>query len=183
MTLSPRKRKEAKVEVATASDDTRGPTRERLRHARGHVEVGGDARQKTIRRTMRDYPIARALKRGAITQAQHDAGMKYLHHWHAGGLSSGISSADLNRVFASDPTNFSGMAKTESQYFHRQRLRHAQDIVGVTASCVLHLVICEELSFEDIGYRLGYQSKPHGIEAVEKFVRESLQQLAKEWGL
>src|SRR5262245_39378174 len=96
------------------------PTRERLRRAGPDV-----ARGHTGQITMRDSPLERAFARNALTPEQYSAGQKYRHHWYHAGLADRLESIDLNRVFAIDLGAYAGMAKTESQLFHRQRYREA----------------------------------------------------------
>src|SRR5207247_6882713 len=88
------------------------PTRERLRRA-GKAVARGDSGQIT----MRDSPLERAFARGALSAEQYSAGQKYRHHWYHAGLSGGLVSVDLNRVWAVDLGAYAGMAKTERQVF------------------------------------------------------------------
>jgi hypothetical protein len=101
------------------------PTPERLRRAGPDV-----ARGHTGQITMRDSPLERAFARNALTPEQYSAGQKYRHHWYHAGLADRLESIDLNRIFAIDLGAYSGMAKTESQLFHRQRYREAAQAVG-----------------------------------------------------
>jgi hypothetical protein len=117
-------------------DDTRGPTPERMRQARGFVERGNLGRGRTGVVTLRDSPIERARSRNVISQAQYTAALKYRHHWYRAGLASQLSSVELNRIFATDMTSFSGMARTEAQVFHRQRYREAVQHIGMIGASV-----------------------------------------------
>jgi len=96
------------------------PTPERLRRAGPDV-----ARGHTGQITMRDSPLERAFARNALTPEQYSAGQKYRHHWYHAGLADRLESIDLNRIVAIDLGAYAGMAKTESQLFHRQRYREA----------------------------------------------------------
>jgi hypothetical protein len=119
-------------------DDTRGPTPERMRQAQGFVERGNLGRGRTGVVTLRDSPIERARSRNVISQAQYTAALKYRHHWYRAGLASQLSSVELNRIFATDMTSFSGMARTEAQVFHRQRYREAVQHIGMIGASVVY---------------------------------------------
>ncbi len=130
-----------------------GPTAERIAMAQGEFVVGDD-QQGTKVYTFQDSPLARLYKRLAKVDksegerkqltAEHVALMKYRHHWHRAGLEASVGSVDLGRVFSSDPSNFSGMAKTEAQVTHRQMYRRAVAIVGHEASVLLDNFVCYE---------------------------------------
>ena len=105
----------ARVIEPPPAEDKRGPTPERVRHAQGLVERGNLGRGRSGISTMRNSPIERALGRRIISQTQYTAAIKYRHHWYRAGLSSPLQSVELNRIFATDLTNFSGMAKTETR--------------------------------------------------------------------
>jgi hypothetical protein len=122
------------------------PTVERLRRAGADFERGD-----TGQITMRDSPLERSFARGVITQEQYAAGQKYRHHWYHAGLSDRLGSADLNRIFATDLNNFSGMPKTEVQVFHRQRYREAAQAAGKIGSHVLDWAVCREVQLEQVG--------------------------------
>jgi hypothetical protein len=101
------------------------PTPERMRRAGGDFERG-----HTGQITMRDSPLERSFARGVITHEQYSAAQKYRHHWYHAGLSGALASPALDRVFAADFGDFSTMARTEQQVFHRQRYREAVQSVG-----------------------------------------------------
>ena len=96
------------------------PTPERMRRAGSDFERGD-----TGQITMRDSPLERAFARNVVTQEQYRAAQKYRHHWYHAGLSDRLGSIDIGRIFAADLGDFSGMARTETQVFHRQRYREA----------------------------------------------------------
>lgn len=159
------------------SEKPDGPTPERL-------EIAGLAYERgdTGTYTLRDAPAERLLARGAITRAQYDAAMKYRLHWYHGGLSV-LQSPDPNRIFATDSTNFANMAKSEAQAFHRQQYRAAQELIGLISGSVLDGVVCEELSLEQVGYKLGWGSKPQAIAAATERVKQALTTLTNLWGM
>jgi hypothetical protein len=153
------------------------PTPERIRRAGGDLERG-----HTGQITMRDSPLERAFIRKVITQAQYSAGQKYRHHWYHAGLADALVSIGLGRVFATDLGGFSGMAKMESQVFHRQRYREAVQAVGKIGSHVLDWVVCREIPLEQIGYALGWSSRPQAYAAAVERTRTALDELCKLWG-
>jgi hypothetical protein len=114
-----------------------GPTAERLAKAENHYAKGDDKRGNVVYQ-FHDSPLDRLYSRLAKQakslgsqdglRREYTALTKYRHHWRAAGLQDSIGSADLNRVFASDPGSMSGMAKTEGQAHHRKQYRLAKQL-------------------------------------------------------
>jgi hypothetical protein len=154
------------------------PTRERLRRAGADFERGD-----TGQITMRDSPLERAFARNALTPEQYSAGQKYRHHWYHDGLADRLESIDLNRVFAIDLGAYSGMAKTESQLFHRQRYREAAQAAGKIGSHVLEWAVCREIALEQVGQTLGWNSRPQAYAAAVERMKTALDELCKLWGI
>jgi hypothetical protein len=154
------------------------PTRERIRQAGMDFERGD-----TGQITMRDSPLERALARNVITQEQYAAGQKYRHHWYHAGLNDPIGSIDLARVLGADLGAFSGMAKTEKQLFHRQRYREAVQAIGKIGSHVLDWAVCRETALEQIGYSLGWTSRPQAYAAAAERAKTALDELCRLWGI
>lgn len=169
-----------------------GPTPERLAKAQGFVEIGDDQRGGKIY-TFRDCTMDRLYSR--LTKAAKGRGeeeslrrewralMKYKHHWHAAGLLASVGSVDLNRVFASDPSEMSGMAKTERQAHHRQQYRAAQKKLGHRPGIVVDNVVCYDLTLEMAGYAIGYASAYRARQGATKILRDSGCVLAGLWGI
>jgi len=172
-----------RVIKSAPADDTRGPTPERLRRAQGFVERGNLGRGRTGVVTMRDSPIERALARKIVSEPQYTAALKYRHHWYRAGLASPLSSVEFNRIFACDLTNFSGMAKTETQVFHRQRYREAVQHIGMIGAAVVEQVVCQEISLEQAGYKLGWGTKAQAIAAATERMKAALDRLVDLWGV
>ncbi|MGA7489044.1 MAG: DUF6456 domain-containing protein [Xanthobacteraceae bacterium] len=179
--------RQIQVELRTSSGRGRGrplvdqrahPTAERMRRAGADFERGD-----TGQITMRDSPLERALARSVINQEQYSAGQKYRHHWYHAGLADRLGSLDLDRVFASDVGGFSGMAKTESQLFHRQRYREAVQAVGKVGSHVLDWALCREVPLDQVGYALGWSSRPQAYAAAAERAKTALDELCKLWGI
>lgn len=182
MNRAKRRLKQASVTHTTAARlplDQRGrPTPERVRRA-GSDLVRGHSGQIT----MRDSPLERALARKVVTPEQYAAGQKYRHHWYHAGLCDPLGSIDLDRVFATHPGSFSGMARTENQVFHRQRYREAVAAVGKIGSHVLEWAVCREMRLEQVGYTLGWASRPQAYAAAAERMKDALDALRKLWGI
>lgn len=111
-----------------------GPTKERLAKAVGFYVVGDD-QQGTRIYHFRDTPLQRLYSRmGTADKSEASkrqlnleqlALQKYRNHWYYAGLEASLPSVDPGRTYASDPSNFSGMAKSERQVAHRQVCRNA----------------------------------------------------------
>lgn len=169
-----------------------GPTAERLLKAQNHVHVGDDRQGQKIYQfhdsTMdRLYSrLTRATKSRALEEglrSEYIALQKYKHHWFSAGLQSALGSADLNRIFASDPGSMSGMAKSEKQAHHRQQYREARDLIGHKPGIVVDNVVCAETSLEVAGWSIGYNSRTTARDNGERILRESARRLAKLWGI
>lgn len=173
-----------------------GPTRERLARADGHYAVGDDKRGNRVYQ-FHDCPLdrmysrltkqANSLSDEASLRREYIALTKYRHHWRAAGLQDSIGSADLNRIFASDPGSMSGMAKTEAQAHHRKQYRTArdgEDGLGHKPGIVVDNVVCAETSLEVAGWAIGsFTSRTSARDGAERILRESGRKLAKLWGI
>jgi hypothetical protein len=157
-------------------------TPERKAKAADHV-IGGKGRGETPTLKMQDSPIDRMFNRQALSGTEYAALQKYKHHWHHAGLESQLGSADLNRVFSSDPGSMSGMAKTERQAHHRKQYREARAILGHRPGIVVDNVVCAETGLEVAGYAIGWTNKPQAIAAATEYLRDAGYRLAKLWGI
>src|SRR5262249_37271096 len=133
--------------------------------------------------TMGDSPIERALARKNMSEPQYTAALKYRHHWYRAGLASPLSSVELNRIFARDLTNFSGMAKTETQVFHRQRYREAVQHVGMIGAAVVEQGVWPEISLEQGAHKVGGGTKAQAIAAATERMKAALDRLVELWGV
>ena len=154
------------------------PTPERMRRAGSDFERGD-----TGQITMRDSPLERAFARNVVTQEQYRAAQKYRHHWYHAGLSDRLGSIDIGRIFAADLGDFSGMARTETQVFHRQRYREATQAVGKIGSHVLDWVVCRDISLKQVGYALGWSSRPQAYAAAVERMKMALDEICRLWGI
>lgn len=158
-----------------------GPTIERLRHSDGDFDVANDPSSKKY--TMQDSPLDRMWKRGGLTGAEHSALDRYRSHWYHAGLEASVGSVDLNRIFASDPGSFSGMAKSEKQANHRQQYREARKVIGHRSGIVVDNVVCCEWSLEIAGHAMGWGNKVQARAAATEILRGAAYMLKKHWGI
>jgi hypothetical protein len=100
--------------------------------------------------------------------------MKYRHHWHCAGLESSLPSVDLNRIYAADPSNMVGMAKSERQFFHRQAYRQAREEIGHKEGIVVDLFVCQEWPI-DVACSSAFKGRA--------IIRKSAATLAHWWGI
>jgi hypothetical protein len=154
------------------------PTPERMRRAGTNFERGDSGQI-----TMRDSPLERAFARKMITQEQYAAGQKYRHHWYHAGLCDPLASIDPTRVFAADLGSFSGMTRSETQLFHRQRYREAAQAIGKIGSHVLEWTVCREMRLEQVGYGLGWSGRAQAYAAAVERMKAALDELCKLWGI
>lgn len=158
------------------------PTPQRLARADGHFEVGDDKQGTKVIR-LADAPLDRMFRRKAISGPEFSALQRFRHHWYHAGLIPNVGSVDLNRVFASDPSNSSGMAKSEAQAHHRGEYRQACELLGHRGRITVDNVVCSEQSLEVAGYALGWLSKPQAIAAASEILRDAGFRLARLWGI
>lgn len=163
--------------------DVRGPTDQRIRKADDAFDVGGDDRGGVRTYIFADSPLGRMFKRHAIDPIEFTALQRYKHHWYHGGLLSSMGSVDLNRVFASDPSNMVGMAKSERQAFHRQQYRAAREEIGHKPGIVVDNVVCAEWPLHIAGHSIGYDSPHRARTAASEILRGAGCRLAKFWGI
>jgi hypothetical protein len=102
-----------------------GPTAERLRKTEGDFVLVGRSRSSR-RLTMYDDTLGRAWMRHRVSALEYTALQRYAHHWARGGLLGPLQSADLDRVYASNPDGMSGLAKTAAQLDHRNKFHYAR---------------------------------------------------------
>jgi hypothetical protein len=175
--VSARAAKSARVNAAEL-EPRAAPTPERLRRA------GTDfARGDTGQFTLGDNPLDRSLARGVITREQYLVAQKYRHHWYHAGLAERLESVDLNVPSGIDPINYSGMAKSEAQVFHRQRYRDAVQTIGKIGAQVLDWVVCHDVALEQMGYALGWSSRPQAYAAAVERMKTALDALCELWGV
>jgi hypothetical protein len=159
-----------------------GPTKERLEKAEGFYTIGDDQQGNKIY-TVRAAPLERMYSRKVISGPEYAALQKYRLHWYHAGLEASLSSIDLDRVFGSDPSSMSGMAKSEAQAHHRKEWRSARQIMGHKTGIVVDNVICCEWKLEIAGFSIGYRSPYRArLEATNR-IREAGYVLSRYWGI
>lgn len=162
--------------------DVRGPTPERLGMAQDAFYIGGD--NHGVRTYIfADTPLGRMFKGKRIDPVEFTALQRYRHHWYHAGLECQMGTIDLNRIFAGDPSNLSGMAKSERQAHHRQQYRTARELIGHRPGIVVDNVVCAEWPLHIAGHSIGYDSPYRGRIAVTEILRDAGYRLAKLWGI
>jgi hypothetical protein len=137
--------------------DEAGPTAERLSKAGEFFNVAG--RGRSARRvTMLDDALGRSLVRRIITPGEYSALRRYALHWVAGGLQGPLGSVDLNRIYSFDPSQMSGLARTEAQLDHKRTYYAAQDAIGHRPSYVATQIACFGRALQETGETLGFRS-------------------------
>lgn len=137
--------------------DDAGPTAERLSKAGEFFQIAGRSRSGR-RITMLDDPLGRSWMRRIISAAEYSALRRYALHWVAGGLQGPLGSVDLNRVFAFDPSQMTGLARTEAQLDHKQTYYAAREHLGFRPSFVADQIACLGRSLQETGQSLGFRS-------------------------
>jgi hypothetical protein len=169
-------------EARKSQADYRGPTDQRVRAAAEFYVVGNE-KQGPRRITMQDSPLDRLWARQRIDPVSYSALQRYHLHWYHGGLQASLGSADLNRVFASDPGSMSGMAKSERQYNHRDQWRKAREELGHRPGIIVDNIVCAEWSLEIAGYSIGYTSPYRARQGAKEILLDAGHRLAKMWGI
>ena len=166
--------------------DVRGPTPQRLGMAADAFEIGDD-HQGTKVYFFKDTPLQRLYARlksragtreGEELTKEYTALMKYRHHWYHAGLEASCGSVDLNRVFSSDPSNMSGMAKSERQFYHRTKWREAVEQIGHKPAILLDNFACYEWQLSMACGTIGYS-----MFRARRMVRDSAAKLCDHWGI
>ena len=158
--------------------DERGPTNARLGKSEVHEIGSSDGRY-----TMRDAPLEIMAAKKIITERQYDGLGKYRIHWFNGGLSATLGGMNPSHIFAKDITNFSGMAKTERQVFHRQQFRAANQVLGLRGTWVVGKIVCEEATAEQTGRLMGWNNRPQAVAAATQALRDAADRLCQLWGM
>jgi hypothetical protein len=148
--------------------DPRGPRSARARPEPPAVEHRALPTQQRMRRAGADFERGDT---GQITMRDSPLERAYAHK------------LINHQIFAPDLGNYSGMAKTEAQVFHRQRYREATQAVGKIGSHVLEWAVCREIPLDQVGYTLGWGSRPQAYAAAVERMKTALDALCELWGL
>ena len=65
----------------------------------------------------------------------------------------------------------------------RQRYREATQAAGKIGSYVLDWTMCREVSLEQVGYALGWSSRPQAYAAAGERLKSALDEVCKLWGI
>lgn len=123
------------------------PTPERIAKADGFFHVTKDGPM-----TVRDAPFERLHARHKITQQQYDAGVKYRHHWHNGGMQERFAVQNFMGVGGGEGWEY--LPATERQVQHRETYRKAVQDLGPILSVVVEEIVCREVDPVIVGRKL-----------------------------
>jgi hypothetical protein len=157
-----------------------GPTAERLRKTDGDFVLVGRSRSSR-RMTMYDDTLGRAWMRHRVSALEYTALQRYAHHWARGGLLGPLQSADLDRVYASNPDGMSGLAKTAAQLDHRNKFHYARSQIGQRPALVADSAALYNLPIVEIGALLGFRSEARGRSAAYEILSDAGYRLSRVW--
>lgn len=170
-----------------------GPTPERLAKSGGDFVIGNDPQRSARVYTFRDGSLERLKDRGKLAdkfsrgggevEPRYEALMKFRHHWRCAGMEPSYGNFDLNKVFASENSGFTGLAKTEAQAFHVGQYRSAVREIGMKSSFVVECVVCADDTLERAGVKLGYNNRNAAVAAATECIQRAADQLAELWGI
>jgi len=170
-----------------------GPTPERLAKSGGDFVIGNDPQRSARVYTFRDGSLERLKDRGKLAdkfsrgggevEPRYEALMKFRHHWRCAGMEPSYGNFDLNKVFASENSGFTGLAKTEAQAFHVGQYRAAVREIGLKSSFVVECVVCADDTLERAGVKLGYNNRNAAVAAATECIQRAADQLAELWGI
>lgn len=160
--------------------DDAGPTAERLSKAGEFFAIAG--RSRSARRiTMLDDALGKAWLRQIISAVEYSALKRYALHWLAGGLQGPIGSVDLNRIYAFDPSQMSGLARTEAQLNHKQLYYQAKQEIGFRPSFVADQVACFDRALQHTGESMGFRSPYRARQRAGEILADAGHRLAIFW--
>jgi hypothetical protein len=151
--------------------------------AGGPLDIVGRAVADKLAASLREPVVVETRARKAISPEQYAAAQKYRHHWYFGGLHDHLGSLDLTRILAGHHGDYSSMARSENQAFHRQRFREAVQAIGKIGSHVLDSAVCREMPLEQVGYALGWGNRAQAYAAAAERMKIALDGLCKLWGI
>jgi hypothetical protein len=122
--------------------------------------------------------VAAKLPRGGFIEEVPSGGT--LPEWRR---DDGLGSLDLTRILAGHHGDYSGMARSENQAFHRQRFREAVQAIGKIGSHVLDSAVCRETPLEQVGYALGWGNRAYAYAAAAERMKIALDGLCRLWGI
>ena len=152
--------------------DDAGPTAERLKKAGEFFTIAG--RSRSARKiTMLDDALGKAWVRRIISAVEYSALRRYALHWVAGGLQGPMGSVDLNRIYAFDPGQMSGLARSEAQLDHKNAYYAAKKEIGFRPSFVADQVACFGRGLQETGESLGFKSPYRGRQRAAELLADA----------
>ncbi|WP_445215484.1 hypothetical protein ACKWRH_23685 [Bradyrhizobium sp. Pa8] len=158
--------------------DDAGPTPERLAKAGQFFTVAGRSRSSR-KITMLDDALGKAWLRQIISAQEYSALRRYALHWVAGGLQGPLPSVDLNRIYSHDPTQMSGLAKSEAQLDHKRTYYAAKQAIGFNPSYVADQVACFGRALQETGMSMGFKSPYRARERAAEYLASAGAGLSK----
>lgn len=152
------------------------PTAQRLQHAGGAFEIGGNGRGKRIFR-MLDAPIEQLLKENKLNDAQYEALRLMRVHWYLGSLSGNLRSTDLDRL----PDDQMNLTSVERGLMHREAFYAGWKMLDLLQKAAVNSVVLIEQSLTATGADLGYSSPYRGRVAVLGYLHGAAEQLIDAW--
>jgi hypothetical protein len=152
------------------------PTQERLKHAQGAFQIGGDKRSGKIFR-MFDTPLQRIFSEQKISELQYEA-LRQLHaHWFLGQLAGMPRSFDLNHISG----NWNGSTASERELIHRQMFEMGWKMLENLEQKIVNIVVLTEQPLVEAGQMLGYRSPYRGRVAALEILRQAADRLVAAW--
>jgi hypothetical protein len=145
------------------------PTDQRLAQAAGYYRESGTTR-RARRYVMLDDNLSRLLLRKQLSQEQYVALQRYALHWYAGGLAGSLSSFDLDRIRAMNPSGMGGLARNERELMHKKIYRDARLAIGEEPAYVADMVACHDYPLHAAGVVMGYASPHRGREKARELL-------------
>jgi len=156
-----------------------GPTSDRLKRSEGYFTPGGEGRNRRF--TMMDDNLGRLLLRKNISQQQYSALQRYAVHWYAAGFAGALSTFDLDRIRAANPSAMGGLARNEKELNHKQIYRSARIAIGEEPAHVADLVACRDYPLMTVGALMGFASQSRGRARAGQLLLEAADQLDGFW--
>jgi len=156
------------------------PTVQRLSRAEGYFQQTG-ATRATRRYVMMDDNLSRLILRKQLSQEQYVALQRYALHWYAGGLAGALTTFDLDRIRAMNPTAMGGLARSERELTHKRIYRDARLAIGEEPAYVADMVACHDYPLHAAGVVMGYASPSRGREKARELLGLAGERLNAFW--
>jgi hypothetical protein len=173
-----RQARQQKRTSAPLMADTAMPTAERLRHAAGSFQIGGDRRSGRIFR-MLDAPLEQIFADKKLSDLQYESLRRLRMHWTLGQLAGSPQSIDYNRV----ARDWNGTAQSERELFHREMFGIGWQELGGLERSIVGAVVLSEIALSLAGALLGYRSPYRARVAALELLQASAGKLAAAWSL